>query len=332
MRFWWAWVLLLCGCGLAGAQTASVAGVVLDMKGNAAPGARVTLTGAGKEISVDSDAAGAFRFLALPSATVRVTVTAKGLETFVSHEIRLVDGEHFELPRIALPIAPLDSEVTVTVTEDELATEQVHEQEKQRLLGVLPNFYTSYLWNAAPMRSKQKFQLIFRSAIDPAVFVTTAISAGISQARNSDPGYGQGAAGYARRYGARYGDAITGRLVGGAILPAVFHQDPRYFYRGTGSVPSRAWYAVTRAVVTRGDNGKSQPNYSAVLGSVAGAGLRNLYLDPDDRSGPGVLLNGLISVGFNGVGNLLREFVFVKVITGKPGYTLGKPAAQPALP
>ena len=309
--------------------TASISGIVLDIKGEPVAGAHVAITGAGPQVTIDADAKGIFHFNGLPAETVRVSVTAKGLETFISNEIRLVAGEHFELPRIDLPIAPLNSDVTVTVTEDQLATEQVHEQEKQRLLGIVPNFYTSYLWDAAPMRSKQKYQLIFRSAIDPFVFVTTGIRAGISQARNTNPGYGSGGAGFARRYGAAYGDAITGRLVGSAILPSLFHQDPRYFYMGSGTVTHRAIYAISRAVITRGDNGKNQPNYSGVLGAVAGAGLRNLYLDPDDRSGPDVLLNGLITVGFNGVGNLIREFAFVKIVKGKPSYKVGKPADAP---
>ena len=183
--------------------TATVSGMVLDSQGEPVAGAKVALTGLGSERTAESDASGMFHFTGLPVATVRVTVTAKGLETFLSNEIRLTAGEKFQLPRIDLPVAPLNSDVTVTVTEDQLATEQVHEQEKQRFLGVLPNFYTSYLWDAAPMRSKQKFQLIFRSAIDPAVFVTTGIRAGIEQARNTDPGYGDGGAGFARRYGGR---------------------------------------------------------------------------------------------------------------------------------
>ncbi len=307
------------------AGTASVSGIVLDVKGAVVPGAKVTLTGTGKELATESDAAGLFRFSGLPTGTVRVVVTAKGLETFVSNDIKLTAGEKFELPRIDLPVAPLNSDVTVTITEDQLATEQVHEQEKQRLLGIVPNFYTSYLWDAAPMRSKQKYQLIFRSAIDPFVFVTTGIRAGISQGRNTNPGYGTGGAGFARRYGAAYGDAITGRLVGSAILPSLFHQDPRYFYMGSGTVTHRAIYAFTRAVITRGDSGKNEPNYSGVLGAVAGAGLRNLYLDPDDRKGIDVLYNGLITVGFNGVGNLIREFAFVHIVKGKPGYKVGKP-------
>lgn len=321
------WLVL---CGVAGAQqTSSVSGLVLDVKGTPVAGARVTLIGGLKQLTVDSDEHGAFRFAELPVETVRVSVTAAGLETFISNDIKLVAGEHFVLPRIDLPVAPVNSDVTVTVTEDELATEQVHEQEKQRVLGIIPNFYTSYIWDAAPMRSKQKLQLITRSVVDPFIFVTTGIRAGIGQLRNTDPGYGDDAAGFGRRYGAAYGDAITGRLLGGALLPTLFHQDPRYFYMGSGSTWKRGTYAVTRSVITRGDNGKAQPNFSGVLGSVGAAGLRNLYLDPQDRKGPDVLLNGLINVGLNGLGNLIREFLIPKVVTGRPAYKTGKPVVAP---
>ncbi len=316
-------------CGVAGAQTGSVSGVVLDVRGAPVAGAQVTLIGGVKQVTADSDEHGAFVFGALPMETVRVSVTASGLETFISNEIRLGTGEHFVLPRIDLPVAPVNSDVTVTVTEDELATEQVHEQEKQRVLGVIPNFYTSYIWEAAPMRPKQKFQLIFRSALDPFVFVSVGVRAGIQQKRNTDPGFGDDAAGFGRRYGADYGDAITGRLVGGALLPVLFHQDPRYFYMGSGSVFHRAVYAISRTVITRGDNGKAQPNYSQVLGSVSAAGLRNLYLDPNDRKGPEVLLNGLVGIGLQSAGNLVREFFIPKVVTGKPAYKKGKPLAAP---
>lgn len=308
--------------------TASISGVVLDSRSEPVPGAKVTISeasGAGQR-TAESDDKGEFHFREMAPITVRVTVTATGLETFVSDEIRLSAGEQYVLPRIDLPVAPLNSSVTVTVTEDQLATEQVHEQEKQRVLGVIPNFYTSYLWDAAPLHTKQKAQLAFRSVIDPVTFVIVGARAGVQQVRNTDPGYGGGPAGYGRRFGADLGDSVTGRLLGQAILPAVFHQDPRYFYLGTGSTGKRLWYALTRAVVTRGDNGKDQPNYSHVLGNLGAAALRNLYLEPEDRKGLRVLTNGVALTGYNAVSNVIREFISRPLSTHVPAYKNGKPA------
>ena len=174
------------------------------------------------------------------------------------------------MPEIALPLENEHAEVTVTVTQDQLAEAQLKAEVQQRVFGVLPNFYSSYIWNAAPLKPKHKIELALRSVTDPAVFLVTGITAGVQQADGKfDKGYGQGAAGYGRRYGAAYGNLVVGRVIGSAILPSLFHQDPRYFYLGTGSIKSRAWYAMSRAVITRQDNRRAQLNYSHLLGSVA---------------------------------------------------------------
>lgn len=339
---------ILCCCGSAAGQTsdalltlpnspgwaiqaqpmvgkASISGKVLDHQAREVAGAKVTLIreGGSEGQITTSGPDGEFLFSDLPAEKVTITITAKGLETFLSNEIKLAAGEKYRFPSIDLPMMLSDTSVQVTVTEDQLATEQVKEQEKQRVFGVLPNFYTSFLWNAAPMRTKQKFHLVWKSTTDPVVFIAVSIRAGVEQARGTDPGYGDGVSGFAQRFGAAYGDSVTGRLVGGAILPSLLHQDPRYFYRGTGSVPSRAWYAITRAVICRGDNGKWQPNYSHVLGNFASAGLRNLYLAPEDRKGAKVMLNGFSVLGYNAVSNLIREFALRRATTHVPDYAKG---------
>jgi len=145
----------------------------------------------------------------------------------------------------------------------------------------------------------------------------------VEQVRGTDPGYGDGLSGFAQRFGAAYGDSVTGRLIGGAILPSLLHQDPRYFYKGSGSIPARAWYAISRAVICRGDNGKWQPNYSHVLGNFASAGLRNLYLAPEDRKGAKVVLNGFSTLGYNALSNLIREFALRKATSHVPDYANG---------
>ena len=94
--------------------------------------------------------------------------------------------------------------------------------------------------------------------------------AGVEQAGNTFAGYGQGAQGYGKRFGANYADGLSDTMIGGAILPSLFKQDPRYFYKGTGTIRSRAMYAIANAVICKGDNGRWQPNYSAHSGRAGG--------------------------------------------------------------
>ena len=309
--------------------TASVTGVVLDISEAGVAGATVTLARDGdKDRVLTSEDHGAFQFADLAAGTYHVTISAKGLETFVSDDIVLKAGERRTLPEIALPVANEHAEVNVTVTQSELATAQVKAELQQRVFGVLPNFYSSYIWNAAPLRPKNKIELAFRSLTDPAVFVVTGITAGIQQANGTfDKGYGQGAAGYGRRYGAAYGDIVVGRVVGSAVLPMIFHQDPRYFYLGTGSVGSRAWYAISRTVITRQDNRRAQLNYSHILGSMAAGAVSKLYHPGGEDGVTLVERNLLIGTGAQAAVNLVREFVLRKVVTKIPVYEQGKAVA-----
>ena len=157
------------------------------------------------------------------------------------------------------------------------------------MLGVIPNFYVSYIPNAVPLTSKQKYNLALRTVVDPFTFVMVG-AAGIAQAQNHFAGYGQGAQGYAKRFGAGYADTVTSTFIGGAILPSLLKQDPRYFYKGNGSVPSRSLYAIGNAIVCKGDNGHWQANYSNILGSMAAGGLSNIYYPEQDRNGAGLTL------------------------------------------
>ena len=310
----------------------SISGIVLDIREAIVPDARVALEGAAgeEERVVTSDNAGAFTFSNLPAGTYKVKITAQGLETFVSYSIVLHDAEKHQLPRIALPIAANSAEVTVTVTEDQLAEEQIQAEIKQRTLGVFPNFYTSYIWNAAPLKTRHKFQLALRSATDPVTLLSTGVTAGIQQARNTYPAYGQGAEGYAKRFGADYGDIVIGRVLGSAVLPSIFHQDPRYFYQGTGSVPSRAFHAISSAVVCRGDNGHTQFNFSRVLGYLASSSITSLYRPDENRGAGDIAQNSLIHIGTNAATNLIREFVLRSITTKIPAYANGKPQARSA--
>ena len=313
------------------AGSGRISGTVLDINGSVVPGARVTLVEVrpGSERSPErvfvSDGSGRFVFDGLAPGRFKFTITAQGLETFVSPDIFLKLGEMREMPQISLPIASSNTEVQVVVTQVEIAQEQIRAEEKQRVLGVLPNFYSSYIWNAAPLSSRQKFGLAFRSIIDPTEFLGDAATAGVQYHYKSYSGYGYGASGYAKRFAAAYGDGSIARMIGSGLLPSVLHQDPRYFYKGSGSKKSRALYALERAVITRGDNGRSEPNYSHIGGAFIGGAISNAYHPAADRGIGLTLTNGAIETAGNAVQNLIREFVLRGVTPSVPDYAKGKP-------
>lgn len=308
-------------------SSAVLTGTVRDAHGAVIPGISVMLAGQNNAVNraLTADNKGAFAFTGLSSGTYRVSINVAGLEPFVSTEVVLGAGEKRQLPIIMMRIPGQTTTVHVNATLNEVAQAQVQEQEKQRVLGFLPNYYTSYIWPAAPMTPKLKFQLALRSAIDPVTFLVTAGLAGIEQKHNTFPGYGQGSAGYAKRFGAAYADTMSTRMISRALLPTVLHQDPRYFYRGSGSVRSRIFYALAASLICRGDNGRLQPNYSQLLGNFATAGLSNVYRAPEDRQVSLTFRNGLIITGTGAVENLLREFLSRKLTPDVPAFANGKP-------
>ena len=181
-------------------------------------------------------------------------------------------------------------------------------EEKQRMAGVIPNFNTVNNGKAAPITPAQKFHLFFKGAFDPYQFVLAGIDAGIGQAENENPGYGQGFEGYTKRYGANYADNFSGNFFGNAVLPSLLHQDPRYFRLGHGSVLHRALYSISTTFRTYGDNGKWQPAYSNLTGNLIGASISNLYY-PDGDRGLYPTLRRALSVTYQGTfGGLLQEF------------------------
>jgi hypothetical protein len=183
-------------------------------------------------------------------------------------------GEGYETPPIVLPISAATSEVRATASTEQIAQEQVIQEEKQSGLGITPNFYVADSSNPAPRNSRQKFHLALKSTTDPVAFLTSGVYAGIEQAKNNFTGYGQGVQGYAKRFAANYADTFIGTMISSAALPSLFKQDPRYFYKGAGTVRSRTLYAVANAVVSKGDNGRWQPSYSSIIGGLAAGGMR----------------------------------------------------------
>ena len=153
----------------------------------------------------------------------------------------------------------------------------------------------------------------------------TGAIAGIEQAQNQFSGYGQGAQGYGKRYGAAFADTVTGTFLGGAVLPALLKQDPRYFYKGTGSTRSRILYAIANSVICKGDNGHWQLNYSGILGDLASGGISNLYYPAQDRGAGLVFENEGIGIGATAAANLIQEFIIPKLTPNLPNRQGAKP-------
>lgn len=308
--------------------TGTLSGTVLDTNRDVLQGARVTLAGrAGAAIqTVESGSNGQFAFTGLPPDVYKLTVTAAGMNTFTSTQIPLHAGEAHIVPAVTLSVAGGTTSVTVTAgSKEELAEEQVQIAVQQRIGGVIPNFYSTYDWNAPPMQVKQKFQLSIRSLIDPVSFLTVAGIAGVQQDNNTFPEYGGGIEGYGKRYGAALANNVSGTLLGRAVYPSIFHQDPRYFYKGKGGIRSRALYAISAAVIARGDDGRWKPNYSSVLGRFSAAAISNLYYPSSDRGASLVVFNGLAGIGEGAVRNLIGEFVLKRITSHVPKGANGQP-------
>lgn len=295
--------------------TGSIAGTVVDQDGALAVGATIKVTRPGNPGSrqVQSGDNGQFSFANQPSGPFQLTISAAGFQSkIVSGTLQA--GQAYIVPEITINVAPTTTDVKVGLSPEEVAEVEVKEQEKQRVLGFIPNFYASYVPDAAPLPSRLKFQLAWKSVSDPISILGAGALAGIYQASDQLNGYGQGAAGYGKRFGAVYGDVLIGTFIDSAILPTVLHQDPRYFYRGPNSSGSRFMYAIGNAVICKGDNKKYQPNYSAILGSFITSGIAQTYYPGSDR-GTGLYFEAaLIRIAEGSVAGIFQEYV-VKHLT-----------------
>jgi hypothetical protein len=299
-------------------RTASIHGTIIDQDGSLLPGARVEITSQSETYIEIADSEGEFHLSGLRAGTYAIRVLDTG---FVNSDesVSVLDGEMKELPPMELHMAIAHSDVTVFATNHDIAAAQVAEAEKQRVLGIIPNFYVVYDSKPAPLSAGQKFHLAWRSTLDPVSFLGAGVNAGIGQATNEFSGYGVGAQGYAKRYGANFADGAISTFLGGFVLATAFHQDPRYYYQGTGSIWSRTKHAVSSVVICHGDNGKLEFNYSNVLGTFASAGLSNLYYPATDRHGAGLTLqNAAEGLGFGAFGAVMQEFVVRKLTPHLP--------------
>jgi hypothetical protein len=188
------------------------------------------------------------------------------------------------------------------------AQEQLQQQMHQRVMGVMATFNTTTNRNALPLSPGQKFQLFFKSSTDPWPFLLAGAVAGIGQAEDSYSEWGQGAEGYAKRFGAAYSDAFIGNFFGNAVLPVMLHEDPRYFQKGTGSLTTRFLWAASSTVWCKRDKGGWGPNYANVGGNLIGAAIARVYYPASERTVSDTINDGL-TVSVEGiVGAELIEF------------------------
>jgi hypothetical protein len=193
-------------------------------------------------------------------------------------------------------------------SQHEKAEEQLRQQEKQRVMGVMAAFNTTQNRDAAPLSSGQKFKLFFRSATDPWPFLLSGVVAGIGQAENSNPEWGQGAQGYAKRFGAGYSDYFIGNFFGNAVLTSLLKEDPRYFQKGTGSPLKRFFWAAGSTIWCKRDNGTWGPNYANVGGNMIGAAIGRVYYPSSGRTVGDTLTDGLTVSAEGVVGAEVIEF------------------------
>ncbi|HTS04532.1 MAG TPA: carboxypeptidase-like regulatory domain-containing protein [Candidatus Eisenbacteria bacterium] len=296
-------------------QPGSVIGTVSNVNGESVANANVVLensNGNGRRTVVTNEN-GFFEFHDVtPGTSFYITASAEGLAEWKSPSITITPSQFKILTDIRLRVPTVSTTVEVTQTSEEIATEQVKIQEKQRIFGLIPNFNVVYNSNPEPLTTRLKFRLALRTAIDPVAFLGSGFLAGLQQAADT-PDYGQGAQGFAKRFGANTADAFTNIMIGGAILPSLLHQDPRYFYQGTGTTESRIRHAVLYPFVCKGDNGSWQPNFSSLGGDLASSAISNVYYPESNRGAGMVFTNFAISTGARMGASLAQEFVLRKL-------------------
>jgi Carboxypeptidase regulatory-like domain len=291
-------------------------GTVTDLNGDALVGATVVLTGPDStdRRSVSTDENGYFEIDGLkPNIPFTIVISGNGFEVWTSPVIVLAPGQFKLLGEIPLRVATQQTVVHVTYNQIQVAEQQLKAEEKQRVLGIIPNFYVSYEGeNAAPLTTKMKFQLALKVSYDPVTVAGVAMVSGARQATNT-PKYGQGWAAYGERFGSTAADGFTDIMIGGAILPSLFHEDPRYFYQGTGTTKSRIRHAILSPFIGRRDNGTWGPNYSSLGGDLASSAISNLYF-PRANRGVGLVFSQFALGTAERVGaSLAQEFLIGKI-------------------
>ncbi|MBV9441490.1 MAG: carboxypeptidase regulatory-like domain-containing protein, partial [Acidobacteriaceae bacterium] len=215
---------------------------------------------------------------------------------------------------ITLYLAAVSSKTEVTASKQEVAEAQMKSEVEQRLLGFLPNYYVVYFKDPVPLNAGQKMRLAFRLSIDPVTFGLAAVQAAVETNSKDFEAYGTGAEGFAKRYAAAYADGFIGTMVASGLLHAVLRQDPRYYYKGTGTVRSRVLYALSWSFRCKGDDGKWQIAYSSLIGNVASSTISGLYY-PNGISASQTVKNSMLNLASQGVDALFQEFLFKRLTT-----------------
>lgn len=206
-------------------------------------------------------------------------------------------------------VAPGDAQASPKVSPGIAPTAAAIPSRIARLFFVLPNYLTVENRDQfEPLAAKIKFKLSAKTMSDPITISFIGMIALMGQARNSNPSYGQGLSGYAKRYGTFYADTGICTLMTTSVFPTLLHQDPRYFQLGRGGIWHRAMYSVSRILVTRADNGDLQFNSSEIVGNAAAAGLSNTYHSPNQRTLGNTLSVWGTDVTLNAVYNVAKEF------------------------
>jgi hypothetical protein len=295
-------------------RPATLVGTVADVNGDPVPNARVALEAtesSDRRILVTTES-GFFEFNDVkPGAQYRIDITANDFADWTSSDITLAPGQFKIVTDIQLRIETEHTTVDVHYDPVQVATEQFKAEEKQRVFGILPNFYVSYETDPAPLTAKMKFKLALKVSVDPVTAAGVLLIASAKQAANS-PKYGQGWGPFGERVGAIAADGFSDIMIGGAILPSLLHQDPRYFYQGAGTTGSRIRHAVFSPFVAKGDNGNWQPNYSSLGGDLASAAIANVYYPRSDRGAGLVFGNFAIGTAERIGASLAQEFLLGK--------------------
>jgi hypothetical protein len=295
-------------------EAGTIVGTVTDGNADTIPNATVALSPADGTAprTIVTPENGLFQFNDVkPGIPYQLSISAKGFADWTSPAITLDPGQFKIVTGIQLRIETERTSVDVHYDPLEIATEQFKAEEKQRVFGIIPNFYVSYDKDPAPLTAKMKFALALKVSTDPVTAAGIFLVAGARQAGDT-PNYGQGWAAYGKRFGATSTEAFSDIMIGGAILPSLLHQDPRYFYQGTGTTGSRVRHAMFSPFVTRGDNGKWQPSYSTLGGDLTASALGNLYY-PRSNRGAGLVFGNFAIGTAERIGScLLQEFVLGK--------------------